>query len=52
MLRSNIIQPSTQVESTLMLRYDALEELMTKEDMFFDIRKGTVRVAKTMAQAN
>ncbi|KAI1190974.1 muts domain V [Nemania serpens] len=39
MLRSNIIQPSTQVESTLMLRYDALEELMTKEDMFFDIRK-------------
>ncbi|KAI1118957.1 muts domain V [Nemania sp. NC0429] len=39
MLRSNIIQPSTQVESTLMPRYDALEELVTKEDMFFDIRK-------------
>lgn len=52
MLRSNIIQPSTQVESTLVPRYDALEELMMKEDMFFDIRKGTVRVARMIAQAN
>lgn len=40
MLRSNIIQPSTQVEITLLPRYDALEELTTKEDMFFEIRKG------------
>ncbi|KAI0442261.1 DNA mismatch repair protein Msh4 [Xylaria telfairii] len=39
MLRSNIIQPSSQVESTLMPRYDALEELTMKEDMFFDIRR-------------
>ncbi|KAI1821253.1 muts domain V-domain-containing protein [Xylaria intraflava] len=39
MLRSNIIQPSSQVENTLMPRYDALEELTTKEDMFFEIRK-------------
>ncbi|KAI1145937.1 muts domain V [Nemania diffusa] len=39
MLRSNIIQPSTQVESTLIPRYDALEELTMKEDMFFEIRK-------------
>ncbi|KAI1811640.1 muts domain V [Poronia punctata] len=39
MLRSNIIQPSSQVESTLMPRYDALDELTVKEDMFFDIRK-------------
>lgn len=38
MLRSNIIQPSSQVESTLIPRYDALEELTMKEDMFFDIR--------------
>ncbi|KAI0486460.1 muts domain V [Xylaria cf. heliscus] len=39
MLRSNIIQPSSQIESTLMPRYDALEELTMKEDMFFDIRR-------------
>ncbi|KAI0183082.1 muts domain V-domain-containing protein [Xylaria flabelliformis] len=39
MLRSNIIQPSSQVESTLMPRYDALEELTMKEDLFFDIRR-------------
>ncbi|KAJ2991040.1 hypothetical protein NUW58_g2667 [Xylaria curta] len=39
MLRSNIIQPSSQVESTLIPRYDALEELTTKEDMFFDVRR-------------
>ncbi|KAI0409726.1 muts domain V [Xylaria palmicola] len=39
MLRSNIIQPSSQVETTLTPRYDALEELTMKEDMFFDIRK-------------
>jgi DNA mismatch repair protein MSH4 len=40
MLRSNIIQPSSQVESTLGPRYDALDELTMKEDMFHDIRKG------------
>ncbi|KAI1128429.1 muts domain V [Nemania abortiva] len=39
MLRSNIIQPSTLIESTLVPRYDALEELTMKEDMFFEIRK-------------
>ncbi|KAI0430231.1 DNA mismatch repair protein Msh4 [Xylaria sp. FL1042] len=39
MLRSNIIQPSSQVERTLIPRYDALEELTMKEDMFFEIRK-------------
>ncbi|KAI0540020.1 DNA mismatch repair protein Msh4 [Xylaria digitata] len=39
MLRSNILQPSSQVESILMPRYDALEELTMKEDMFFEIRK-------------
>ncbi|KAI0910537.1 DNA mismatch repair protein Msh4 [Ustulina deusta] len=39
MLRSNIIQPSSQVESVLIPRYDALEELTMKEDMFFEIRK-------------
>ncbi|GAP87311.2 putative DNA mismatch repair protein Msh4 [Rosellinia necatrix] len=39
MLRSNIVQPSSQVESTLVPRYDALEELTMKEDMFFEVRK-------------
>ncbi|KAI0515221.1 DNA mismatch repair protein Msh4 [Xylaria bambusicola] len=39
MLRSNIIQPSSQIESVLIPRYEALEELTMKEDMFFEIRK-------------
>lgn len=38
-LRSTILQPSTQTELVLQPRYDALEELCTKEDMFFDVRK-------------
>lgn len=38
-LRSNILQPSTQTELVLKPRYDALEELCTKEDMFFEVRK-------------
>jgi DNA mismatch repair protein MSH4 len=40
MLRSNILQPSTQVDHMLVPRYDALAELTTKEDMFFEIRRG------------
>lgn len=40
MLRSNILQPTTQVEYTLIPRFDALDELTAKEDMFFEIRKG------------
>ncbi|KAI1208023.1 DNA mismatch repair protein-like protein MutS [Annulohypoxylon truncatum] len=39
MLRSNILQPSCQVDNTLAPRYDALDELTAKEDMFFEIRK-------------
>lgn len=39
MLRSNILQPSCQVENTLFPRYDAVDELTVKEDMFFEIRK-------------
>lgn len=38
MLRSNVLQPSTQTEGVLTPRYDAVEELCTKEDMFFDVR--------------
>jgi DNA mismatch repair protein MSH4 len=37
LLRSNILQPLTN-QDTLITRYDALEELSTKEDMFFAVR--------------
>ncbi|KAI1382005.1 DNA mismatch repair protein-like protein MutS [Hypoxylon crocopeplum] len=50
-LRSNILQPSCQVDSTLVPRYDALDELTVKEDMFFEIRKalkGFVDVEKLL----
>lgn len=40
MLRSNILQPSTQVEHTLNPRFDALDELTIKEHMFFEIKIG------------
>jgi len=39
LLRSNVLQPLTS-EETLNLRYDALEELTTKEEMFFGVRTG------------
>ncbi|XXG94172.1 MutS protein msh4 [Hypoxylon texense] len=39
MLRSNILQPSCQVDNTLLPRYEAVDELTVKEDMFFEIRK-------------
>ncbi len=39
LLRSNILQPSTQVD-VLAQRYDAVAELSTKEDMFFQLRQG------------
>ncbi|CZT09929.1 related to MSH4-meiosis-specific protein [Rhynchosporium graminicola] len=42
LLRSNILQPSTQ-EGVLLQRYDAVEELSTKEDMFHQIREGSIR---------
>lgn len=38
-LRSNILQPLTDAEA-LRHRYEALEELTTREDMFFGIRQG------------
>jgi DNA mismatch repair protein MSH4 len=43
MLRSNILQPSTQQDGVLDPRYDALDELSSKEDMFYEIRKGIPR---------
>lgn len=39
MLRSNILQPSTQ-ESILKNRYEAVGELASKEEMFFDTKNG------------
>ena len=38
LLRSNMLQPLTNSE-TLNVRYDALEELSTKEEMFFAVRQ-------------
>jgi DNA mismatch repair protein MSH4 len=40
LLRSNVLQPLTDPE-TLNGRYDALEELTTKEEMFFATRAGS-----------
>ena len=39
-LRSNVLQPSTD-NAKLIERYQALEELATKEDMFFNVRTGS-----------
>lgn len=39
LLRSNILQPLTEV-TNLSFRYDAVEELATKEEMFFATRQG------------
>ena len=40
MLRSTILQPSTQTDVILSPRYDALDEICSKEDVFFEVRKG------------
>ncbi|KAK0870903.1 MutS protein msh4 [Friedmanniomyces endolithicus] len=52
LLRSNILQPLTN-EDTLSTRWDALEELSTKEEMFFGVRqalKSFPDVDKTLTQ--
>lgn len=38
LLRANILQPSTE-KSKLLARYDAMEDLFTKEEMFLSMRK-------------
>ena len=38
-LRSNILQPSTDLVK-IKDRYEALEEVTTKEDLFFGVRNG------------
>ena len=40
LLRSNILQPLTE-EEVLGKRYDALDELATREEMFFATRTGS-----------
>jgi DNA mismatch repair protein MSH4 len=40
LLRSSILQPSTQ-DNVLNQRYDALDELSSKETLFHEIRNGT-----------
>jgi len=40
LLRSSILQPSTQPE-VIMMRYEALQELTNNEDMFMQIRQGS-----------
>ncbi|GJP94872.1 DNA mismatch repair protein Msh4 [Aspergillus niger] len=50
LLRANILQPSTE-ESKLQARYDAVEDLSTKEDMFVSVRqalKGFVDADKVL----
>lgn len=42
LLRSNILQPLTDIQ-TLNTRYDALEELTSREEMFFATRQGLCR---------
>lgn len=41
LLKSHLLQPSTNIE-TLEKRYDALEELATREDVFFAVRQGHI----------
>jgi DNA mismatch repair protein MSH4 len=42
LLRSNILQPSTN-KTTLNMRFDAVEELATKGDIFYAIRQGSLK---------
>ena len=40
MLRASILQPSTRADAVLELRYGALEELASNEEMYVGARKG------------
>jgi len=42
LLRTNLLQPSTQLK-VLTQRYDAVEELTTKDDMFYQTRLGQIQ---------
>ena len=43
LLKSSLLQPSTDSD-TLEKRYNALDELATREDVFFAVRQGTTSV--------
>lgn len=51
LLRSSILQPSTQAE-VLNQRYEALEELSTREDMFFQTRQGKLAMRILKIRSN
>lgn len=44
-LKSNVLQPLTSA-AYLTKRYDALEELTTKEDVFFAVRQGKMTTSQ------
>lgn len=44
LLRANILQPSTDKDQ-LFARYDAVEDLYTKEEMFISVRHGLFNTA-------
>lgn len=39
-LRNNMLQPPTDFDGFIRVRYDALEEMVSNEEMFREIRKG------------
>ena len=45
LLRSNILQPLTDIE-TIVARHDALAELIMREKMFFALRQGSYSKTK------
>ena len=51
LLRSSILQPSTS-ESVLNLRYDSLDELAMREEMFFATRQGQWGIINLSLLAN
>ena len=44
LLRGNILQPPTDAE-VIQKRYDALEELTNREEMFYAVRQGQTTIA-------
>ena len=51
LLRSSILQPSTK-EEVLTQRYDAVDEISNREDMFFQIRQGLNNCSRATVAAN
>lgn len=45
-LRSNVLQPSTD-KAKILERYEVLEELVTREEMFYGVRTG-IRATETI----